>query len=409
MWVTLPDLIVNQIFGYLEFRDVLNASSVSRSWYIFFGEQNVAMSKMQLRIEGWQDLEIVNDILMKSPRHYSRIRLNNVKPVTEFDYIQTQFWKSVQLAFMRFESSSQFHNYISFFGTSLEHLEVARILFEKDMATCKEELLLPNLKSLKLIQVPTAAFQPFARCPQLKQLRFDIPAIKGQRIDILKFFQSNEGISLEELEIHRNSLYALPAMYISSIENIITSMGATLTKLNLHDCGNYETIGKIWNLLTRLEYFHIGTFMNLPTVALKPLNAKPSLKSLRLDAADDLPIDWLKWILGASPCLVTLFITRLRKEIILYVARNLEHLRLLEHHCCIIFIAAHDDFDENAEYHSNPGDSADELISIDGFTGGLKIYNDILLECTFGADYYQHIVEHDPTLYNRTISVIRKV
>jgi hypothetical protein len=414
LWDILPEVVAKEIFKYISFDDVLNVSFVCKNWYYYFGNSEACMDKVQLRIEGWLDLEIITEILSKSPRQYTSIRMDKVNSNKDFEYLRMQDWKDVKLSNMKFASSKDFRKYLLQFGEVLENLEVQRTLFVKDQELCSEHLKLPNLKTLKLIQVPTSAYQPFERYDKLMFLRFDIPAIKGQRMDILQFFELNRGIKLKHLEIYRNSLYALPSDVLEEIESIIISFGKTLKTLVLCDWGNYHTIDHIWDSMVALERFQIGSFINLSKhQSVQPLAINLNLKILEISLIDSAPMKWLTRILSATPNLEELFITILRKEIVHHVAHHLRKLKKLKHQFCLITIDSGLLNSTIYEFTQNPGGQyrylgPDEIFSYSEIQRreSLKIYKDSTLRASFANSYYQALKDIDLNV-NQEIEIIK--
>ena len=210
---SLPDIITKEIFQYLSFRDICNSLLVSTKWHEYVGSKSFCMDKIRLRIEGWQDLEIISKVLRNNAREYRAIVLNNLNPSKDFVYIKSHDWKDVRIQQMRFMSTYGFYKYIAQFGISLEVLDLEKLIIVNGEETSENSLKLPKLRKLELKQVPTTAFQVFTRYPTLKSLHFDIPAFGTQsRSLIVNFFDKFKHVNIEQLSICRNSLYGLLQM-----------------------------------------------------------------------------------------------------------------------------------------------------------------------------------------------------
>lgn len=398
-WDGYPEVVTDEIFKYLSFQDVINLSSVSSSWYRYFGESKICMDKLQLLVEGWFDLEIFDQVLSKSPRRYIAIRMDKVNASKEIEFLKTQSWKSVEVANMKFESSRTFYEYLQQFGDKIMKLEINRILFAKDQVVCEQQVALPDLRILKLIQVPTSAFQPFERYQRLKSLRFDIPAIRGRPMDITNFFQLNFGIPLKYLEIRRNSLHNLPSNVLDMVEQVIMSFQDSLKQLIMPDWGNYRTIDRIWNSLSNMERCDIGSFINLPSKNLQALSANNNMKHLDITVMNAAPIKWIARILDATPNLEHLCVSNLRKEIICYAAHHQRKLKVLSYQNCVIAVGHQNLESGSTEVAKDPGAKyrflgSDEIFFFDDgddFPQATTLYYDKNLNVSFAKNYYEEM------------------
>ncbi|KAG5670147.1 hypothetical protein PVAND_000429 [Polypedilum vanderplanki] len=411
-WNNLPDNVTREIFSYLNFKDLfLNASFVCQSWYDYIGKSKECMDKVRLKIEGWHDLEIISDILLRnSPRIYNSLIFYNLNAEKKFPYLLQRRWKDVKLTQMKFISAKKFYEYLKEFGEDLESLEIERIVIIKGDEMCDQTLVLPKLRHLKLKQVPTSAFQVFQRYPNIKSLHFDIPAFGSKRReDITDFFEKFRDVNLKQLTICRNSLYGLPETAHKLIESIIISMTATLDYIELKNWGYCHTLECIWNAM-KAKYFSINVCSHVPiTRNLLDLSPNTYLKSFTLSLLIEPEIEWFKRLFLLTPNLEELKISLIRKEVVYLAAHYLRKLKVLSYKSCIIEVACEehelDEFSEEEE-DSDPGSNynflgPNEVFELSKFNerpNMVKRYKDEKLSIDFAYVYYRELISRETNI-----------
>lgn len=406
---SLPDIITKEIFQNLNFKDICNALLVSTKWNEYIGSKSFCMDKLRLRIEGWQDLEIVTNMLKKNSRKYSAIVLNNLNPSKDFSYIKTQNWKDLRIQQMRFLSTLHFYEYIVQFGSRLEVLELEKIIIVKGEEISNDLLVLPKLRKLVLKQVPTTAFQIFTRYTTLKSLHFDIPAFGTQsRSLMIKFFENFKHVNIEKLSICRNSLYGLSTDAMASIESIVISLASSLKYLDLQDWGCCHTFERLWNQLN-VSHFSINFVSYQPKIHdLNDLKPNENLTVLELSMLSIPEVEWCKNLFLLTPCLKFLFIRKIRKEIIYFAAHSLQQLKIFSYSSCVIDIASttfnenddedteileiEEEFDLGDEYNFIGNDEIFDLVSSNTPRPiMIKRYSDYNYRKSFANSYYLNI------------------
>lgn len=406
----LPEIITKQIFQNLNFKDICNSFLVSTKWHEYIGSKSFCMNKLRLRIEGWQDLEIVTNMLEKNSRKYDAIVLNNLNPSKDFAYIKTQNCKDLRIQQMRFLSTLHFYEYIVQFGSGLEVLDFEKIIIVKGELISNDLLVLPELKKLVLKQVPTTAFQIFTRYTSLKSLHFDIPAFGTQsRSLMITFFENFKHVNIEKLSICRNSLYGLSIDAMASIESIIISLASSLKYIDLQDWGCCHTFERLWNQL-KVSHFSINFVSYQPKIHdLNDLMPNENLTVLELSMLNIPEIEWCKNLFLLTPCLSYLYIRKIRKEIVYYAAHTLKKLEIFSYVSCVIDISStafnvsddedteiieieDEDFDLGDEYNFIGKDEIFDLISSNTSRPMIiKRYSDHNSSKSFANSYYLNI------------------
>lgn len=73
-WKAFPQKLKDDIFKYLNFKDILQASFVCKAFYHELGQSKVAMDKIKFRVKDDWSNEIRN-ILENTPRNYTFINI----------------------------------------------------------------------------------------------------------------------------------------------------------------------------------------------------------------------------------------------------------------------------------------------------------------------------------------------
>lgn len=426
-WQAFPDFVTLKIFNYLSYDDLfLSASLVNKNWYFYIGSTSECMNKVRLKIEGWHDLEYISEFLSEnSSRIYKNLLLHNLNPEKEFSYLALRDWSEVKLSQMKFVSATQLYNYVCKFGDELKTLDMERIVIIRSDELCEKSLNLPQLKRLRLKQVPTAAFQVFQSYPNIKKLEFDIPAFGSKRrTDITDFFVNFRDVNLEELVICRNSLYGLSIETHRLMESIIVSMRNSLKRIELKRWGFSHTLEEIWNGM-KVSYFSIDVCSQIPLLS-SIINLSPNmhLKTLKISSLFLPKVQWFKTIFMLSPQLSELYISIIRKEAIYYAAHILNDLRLFSYKSCIIEVAKDDDDNDDGDDNDNdefrneyPGKNykfigKNEIFSVNDeaeeateSTTLVRKYSDEHLDIDFGVLFYEELKFRE--FVNQKIKIIK--
>ncbi|CAO1305724.1 unnamed protein product [Diamesa serratosioi] len=384
--INLPAEMREEIFRYLNRRELLDSCLVSSTWNEFIGNSDAFKKNVSIEVHPWsrKKPKYINNSL----RNYDTFFISNFQAGPEIIFLSSKIWKRATIQIEIFPSKADYIKYLKYFCASIRDLKIV----STHIATTDsvEKLTLPFLEVLEFNSVPVMAVEPFVSCHnKLKSLylkyMYESPFnAELMTSTLIEFFQLNN--TIKDLELHadvsneifkkdfsENVHFELKTLTLCSdydrarddiiqdnLEKFMKSQAKSVEFLKLvfrhhpeHNQANqwfvnprgrsnpegkdFLIILKIWNHMKKLKKLAIR-FMKaceiteeepqllsslLPNIILNELH-------IQFNAFDEnLPWKYLKAIIKASPNLEVIKIRHLSIDLLRFLALNMFKLKLV--------------------------------------------------------------------------------
>lgn len=321
----LPFELCEIIFEYLQTRDYLACSLVSKTWLNFFNN-SFCHRKILLTID--ETVQLVD--LLNCTRKFVRIKLNNLKNERMIDIL-------------------------SHFASCVEELEIENCEMDKEC-----NLMFASLKCLSISSTPVELIHKMFKNPCINLKCLVLYRLYGPTVKVVSnFLKIND--SLEEInlyldeknnifnrDISNETTFKLKSLFISyksdydlqtktltNIEKFLKSQGDTLETISLINSANLRLLFRTWNDLkaaNRIYFFSSDSVLDYgSTLNVTELNKNSKITEFELHALGPFSLN-LKHIipfLNAAVNLKSLGVWCLQKDVVEYVARNFDNLRFI--------------------------------------------------------------------------------
>lgn len=177
-----PVLYCQDVFKYLEAKDVLEASLVNKEWNKFCDERQQT-KKLKLVFKRSNECSLsadVSDVIRNSKRRYQHVEFINLKAddwklIMPFLANTTGWWKSVQLKACEYIDEETFPVFLGIIEPSIESLRFNVKLCPVEVVAADPRWTFPCLKLLKVDYCEYNIFKYFVRCSSVVKFRFCFP------------------------------------------------------------------------------------------------------------------------------------------------------------------------------------------------------------------------------------------
>lgn len=199
-----PILVCQNVFKYLNGKDIIQASEVNTEWYKLSTEdQQVKKLKLKIEVRNQSNLNREAIAIVKSSkRNYQNIELYKLWYTDSKDWRKIRHvlaarkgsWKSVNLYCKQSYTRDMFIDLFRTIESSVEELSIKRIPFEEDPAGIADSTwTFPRLKTLYCFDWERDLLECFARCTSL--VKFCCPSISdATRQDVLTLLHNSRNL-----------------------------------------------------------------------------------------------------------------------------------------------------------------------------------------------------------------------
>lgn len=317
-----PLEVTLNIFKFLNGKDLLNASLVSKGWYDVIADTPECMKKIEVNLKCCSRKgPSKNDItrLAKSRRKYENLKLSScchcIDAVDLLIGTTNKSWKKVSFSKASFNSSYQASYYLACIEKSVEELILSGIYIrETSWSASHRNFSFLKLKNLTLSEISLFLYHALENVKNLESFIVSNRSLASESLEVVKsLLMSNE--KLKVLKIFDNVFNQIMSL------NIASNLKFKLKKLavnNRHrDLAYYDTVQD--NFITflksqkSLENVHINDWSGVEV--LRQVYRLPNVKSLTLTGLEyaEYPVNWE---------IVDLPTNNSVKELVLYSSSN---------------------------------------------------------------------------------------
>ncbi|CRL06400.1 CLUMA_CG019180, isoform A [Clunio marinus] len=206
-----PSEITAKIFNYLDTKDILAASEVSKSWYNFIADSSHCLRKVKLNfnakmIADGEGIDNCISIMENNRRSYENIDITGIffrNVMQALDMMKTSTrWKNMNMKISSFDSRMDYSIYFNTFANTMEDLRMENIrVLNNNHDAVARDLSFPKLKVLQAYNIEPAIIEDvFRNITTLDKLILGSYYLTEKAKDnIVKLLKSNKDLKILEL------------------------------------------------------------------------------------------------------------------------------------------------------------------------------------------------------------------
>lgn len=371
--IFLNETVMENIFDYLTFEDLLKCSLVCKRWEKFIGRSPVCMRKLELKFHNIQWMTRPDfELLLSSGREYLCVSISNVFISSRVKLILGQFkWKSVKLCNLQFTSELEFLDFLGHFEPSAERIGLKNIKVWPMVQHLEVNHVFPKIRHIEIAISSRFIFKKMFRCcTEVTRLSLDLPSsrfddedleeivnsvqsfmLRNKKLIVLHLGMSTEifnlvftesfvlnvKFKLKALKLHRfkKTQQFHNSRALENVEVFLLNQSPTLEKIHSETCLGFSVLNIIFNEMKKVKMVIIKDLHEYgmkEDIQFLSLAQNPSIIHLNIQTFARYH-EIFDLVLKATPNIRTLKMFAMSQEVLNILASNHHQLEYLYLDC----------------------------------------------------------------------------